>query len=228
MKHLFNLSIYLIFSHACIAQADNQGQQSLLQLGLRSDETNELGENDNVIVEGTPFLFDEFKNGWILLNQNQDTIGNVRIRLSLLGDILEWEKTPGQRLQLQLKPIEAFGIEKEGGSYQVFLNTTLFKDSELSGFVETIYTGGKASVFLKHKIEKDIKEPEPYGPTKTTITFRKSATAYILKSGQLARMKNKKEYKEITKKYGLKAEKIKSSDLEEPAFLQKFGAELDQ
>lgn len=226
MNKTLLLLITFIASIASNGQEAIQGLEALTQIGQGIDQFHVVTKTADAMTKGSQYLNENFTEGWILLKSNRDTIKDVKLRYNLYRKVLEWEKSSSDFMILFTDPIRSFGL-MNGPFMDTFINPELLGKKDSENFLKTIYKGSSISIYLDYFIDKNVHEPQPYGPKQKIIELDQQSITYFNTAEGLVRVKNKKDFNELLDALNKKPIKVKNAQLSDPVYLRKLGKQLD-
>ncbi|MFD0940561.1 hypothetical protein [Pedobacter boryungensis] len=162
------VSLFIIISHLCIAQN---------AIIARIKGTPFLNENKN-IVEGSPYLFDDFKEGIFFVENGRTPVNNLQIKINLVTNQVSYNTDKGEFKPDD--PIKKF-IIKEGDESHTFQKG--FPEIDKGGtetYYEVIYDVSLPIVLKKYV--KTVLMAKQYNSSKTTETYLNSIKYYVFNS----------------------------------------------
>lgn len=168
---ILNISLVVLFavsSHVCIAQNT---------ITARIKGTPVLKEDKN-FVEGSPYLFDDFKEGIFFVNNGGAPINNLQIKVNLLTDQVSYKSDQAEFIPDD--PIKKF-IIKDGAVNHTFLKGLPEIDKWGAGTYYEVLNDGSLPLVLK-KYVKTVLIAKQYNSSKATETYLNSIKYYVLTS----------------------------------------------
>lgn len=210
MNTIARISFFLLFV-LVVADVSAQTQQQLSNFYDQFREVKNREWNDNSdLYDGSPYLFNEYKPGSIVLKGNSKST-EIPIRYNVYDDQVEY-KEKGKTLALMKDTalVESFLIDGKR-----FILTPIAHKKENMSFVEVLVEG-KFSLYRKYIVDfqpaveaKGYQDPSP-------PTFKMESPIYFLKSeGSFEKVKGMKDmakkltdYSDELNKY-IKSNKLK-------------------
>ena len=191
------IMFFLLLSVSTVVQAQvnyeiRQGIEFFLTNKMNMGELkNDLNLSD---IQGSPYLKDEFVNGSIYTVQNEEYV-DVPMRYNVYNDEMEFKDANGEVKAIAAPEV----LEKiEIGNQKLYYIPYWAAKKMKHGYFDLV-TGGKASLFIKHKvIFKDAEEPGAY-KEEVPARFIKDQDEYYIRIGKEAAVivGNKKDLFEI-------------------------------
>lgn len=132
-------------------------------------------------VEGSPFLFSEWRKGAVTL-EDGTTYSNLMLMYDQVSDQLIFKNTKGQT-QIFLKPVKAFTIDGAPGDSLIFQTGYPPKQK---AFYQVLVAGNTSLLKKETKVLMDEKE---YGSARTVRHIVPSIGYFIVRNGQLKSVK---------------------------------------
>jgi hypothetical protein len=173
--------------------------------------------NSETIVKGSMYYSEDFRPGWILLTNTEDTTQNLFLRYNIYHSILEWKLPENEVKNLLIDRVKYFALGDD-----LFVNAQQLGTYQ-KGFLKSVYSGESISIYFKTSIKrKDIKAKPPF-EEENSILFYETVETYIHHNNEMHSINSKKELERLLNNWKMKSVKFKKSDLQDDVFLQSLG-----
>lgn len=202
MKQILALTLLLLLSVTILsAQTEEKNNQtrdsfeSLVKLGV---DNSIIYNNTYAGVKGSPFLFDYWSIGELVLIKDNSYI-DVKMKYDMVEDNVLVQNNSGKSIYPTKAIVKSFHLMDSSGHTYNYINIALADYSsnliENSGFVELLYDGTNDLIVKRKKFLKHIDAQGGYSENKSYDEFRNSPSEYywINKEGiaiELKRGKN--------------------------------------
>lgn len=184
MKLNFSLAIFMLISGLTVSaqtrENSNLTRDSFESL-VSADEISTIVYNNRYEgIRGTPFLFDDWILGELVLTDNH--FNEVEIKYDMMEDNVLIMNSSGIAIYPNKSIVKSFHFSNSEGEYRNFINLalvdyTLGPDGN-SGFVELLYEGKNSLIAKKLKFLKRVEARGAYSENRTYDEFRYSPAEY--------------------------------------------------
>lgn len=185
MKLNFSLAIFMLISGFTVSaqtrENSNLTRDSFESL-VSADEISTIVYNNRYEgIRGTPFLFDDWIPGELVLTNNKRFIG-VEIKYDMMEDNVLIINSSGIAIYPNKSIVKSFHFRNSEGVYRNFINLA-HADYHLgpegnTGYVELLYEGKNSLVAKNVKFLKRVEARGAYSENRTYDEFRYSPTEY--------------------------------------------------